>query len=82
MYDKFTEQMQGALGAYKSGRPVVVLGKDETAIHGRDELQAIIDLKMPMECFTIHGIDVDAWNASDWPEILEAARQVYLLGRK
>jgi len=71
--------LEGAVAAYATGTPVVVLAKDESVIlHGEDTLQSIARLNLPLEAFVVTGVDVDEWNASDWPGILEAGRLLFV----
>jgi hypothetical protein len=78
---RLSQWMRDAFQAYQSGRPVAILDKSGSVIHGREELEAIDQLSMT-ECFVVRNVDVDQWNASEWPEILEAARQFYLPGKR
>lgn len=70
--------LDAAIEAYSGGLPVVVLSTDGGPIHGTETLDVITQLGTPMKCLTIHGVPVDDWNNSDWPEVLEAARQVFM----
>ena len=75
-------QLFGALLAYASGNPVVVLDEGEQALHGEDTLKAIIDTKAPLKAAVLHGIPRRDFEASDWPEVLEAARLNFMQGSK
>ena len=77
---EFTQSMLDAFRAYQSGKPVIILDKSGSAIHGKAKLEAIDDSTL-QECFLVRDVDVDQWNASEWPDILEATRQVYLIDR-
>ena len=77
---EFENAMAKALETYRIGEhPVVILSTDSGVIHGRKFLEAVVDLNVPMDAKVIFGIDVDQWNSSEWPEILEAARRDNLL---
>lgn len=71
---KSAQWMRDAFQAYQSGVPVVILDKSGSPIHVREELQSIDRLT---KCFVVRDVHVDQWNASEWPQNLEAARQVY-----
>jgi hypothetical protein len=81
----FNELMQKALEHYRTDEgPVVVLagaGGKEGRLHGEETLKTIVDTQMPTRVLTIRGVDVEQWNASEWPEILEAARRLFMQGR-
>lgn len=51
---------------------------ESAPIHGRETLEVIIHLGTAIECLTIRGVPLDDWNDSDWPEVLEAARLVFM----
>ena len=67
-----------AVEAYSKGMPVVVCSAEGSVIHGQETLQAMIELGTPLKCATIYEVSVDDWNNSDWPEVLEAARRVFM----
>ena len=71
--------MQIAHEAYSTGRPVIVFSTEGRVLHGVDELKAIVDTEVGMECEVIRpDISQSQWNESDWPEIFEAARRLWL----
>jgi hypothetical protein len=57
---------------------VIVYSTEGGVIHGRETMKAVIDTGIQLECLAIHDVAVDDWNNSDWPEVLEAARQVFM----
>lgn len=67
----FKEKMDLALALYEIGEPVVLKENGGKIIHGEETLAAT-DLS---KCRVIDGIDVDEWETSYWPEVLESARQ-------
>jgi len=78
MTNKAENALHRAVAAYREGHPVVVLSDEGATLHGEDFLRAVRDLSMPLEARVIRGIPKAEFEASDWPEILEAARQVFL----
>jgi hypothetical protein len=78
---QFIQWMRDAFQAYQSGKPVVIMNKSGGVIHGIEELAAVGHLTSA-ECFVVRNVDVDQWNASEWPDVLQAAREVYLLGKR
>jgi hypothetical protein len=70
--------LNAAVEAYSKGTPVIVYTPEGGVIHGRETMKVIIDTGAALECVAIHGVSVDDWNNSDWPEVLEAARQVFM----
>jgi hypothetical protein len=75
--------IQLAVKAYSEANgPVVVVTSDDHYAYSREDLQSIVDLGL-----TVTGgiVKIDAtlaeWNASDWPEIFEATRQLWLNGK-
>jgi hypothetical protein len=71
-------RLRSAVQAYKEG-PVVVLDEDKGCLHGEDFLDNVITAGITMNAYVVFDIPLDYWNASEWPEILEAARRVYFL---
>ena len=67
-----------AVKSYASGRPVVVLSTEGTLLHGSQTLEMIISLKLPLEVVVVRHVPQDLYEATDWPAILEAARQVFM----
>jgi hypothetical protein len=70
-----------AVEAYRRGRPVVVQSSENHLLHGEETLRTIADLDLPLKCFTVQNVPQDKYDASDWPEILEAARRTYMEGK-
>lgn len=68
--------LDAAVAAYSSGVPVIVYSTEKQVLHGRETLEAIVQLGTPLSCAIFEDISVDDWNNSDWPEVLEAARVV------
>jgi hypothetical protein len=73
------QKLNRAVDAYKAGQPVVVLDEEGHHLHGEDFLKGVADLDMPMRAFVVTGISRAYFEATDWPEVLEAARQVFFL---
>ena len=67
-----------AVESYSRGIPVVVISGDGCLLHGRETVDVIAQLGTALKSFVIHGVSGDDWNNSDWPELLEAARQVFM----
>ena len=74
----FEEKMELALHLYEIGEPVVLKGKDGRIIHGEETLKIIGVNK----CRVIDSIDFDEWKISQWPQLLEGARQGWLNNRR
>ena len=70
--------LQEAVNAYRHGLPVVVLDRDENLLYGTETLEIIAQTSVSLQCKVIDGIDRIAFEESDWPEILEAARLVFM----
>ena len=74
--------MQIALAAYNTGRPVIVFSTEGNLLHGVDELKAIVDTQVGLECQVIRPeVSQSQWNESEWPEVFEAARSLWLSER-
>jgi len=70
---------QTATDAYKKGMPVIVFSADHKLLHGADDLEGIVGTQVSLDCTVLRmDFSVDAWNSSDWPEIFEAVRQMWL----
>jgi hypothetical protein len=69
-----------ALLAYIEGMPVVVFAPNKAILHGEETLKGIIAANVPISCFTVTGIIPELFNASDWPDMLESAYQVFIRG--
>jgi hypothetical protein len=70
--------LTGAFLAYSEGQPVVVLDKDEAVLHGVETLKSIVDLEMPLDAAVVRGVPRDYFESSEWPEVLEKARQLFM----
>jgi hypothetical protein len=73
--------LDGALEAYSRGVPVVLLSTRGDLLHGRETLEVIAKLGTELECLTVPDVSADVWEKSAWPEVLEAARQVFVKQR-
>jgi hypothetical protein len=62
---------------YRAGSPVIILDENERCLHGNETLQAIIQTGASLKA-TVIQIDRQEFEASDLPEICEAARMVWL----
>ena len=80
MKSKYEEALIDALLQYADGYPVVIRDRDGGILHGRESLESLIALDMPLTAVVVSGIPVEEWNASEWPERLEAARQLFMQG--
>lgn len=87
MGDGSERELLKVLAAYIKGIPSVVFDnkcnpetKEGTILHGRETLEGIIAAKVGMNMQTIYGIDKGKFLASDWPEMLESARDIYMRG--
>jgi len=77
-YNRGNLNLDAAVEAYGRGVPVVVLSTDEDLLHGEETLQVIARLGTALRFLTIRDVSVDDWKNSDWPEVLESARQVFM----
>jgi hypothetical protein len=62
---------------YRAGKPVIVLSTEGKVLHGRKELEACVRSGTSVSSAVIRGIKAEEWVKSDWPETMEAARQVF-----
>jgi hypothetical protein len=60
----------------------VVFSTEDKLLHGDDTLKAIVDTGAPIEVTAIRDIPQVEFEATDWPEILEAARQMFMKGAR
>jgi hypothetical protein len=75
----YQEGMQLATETYSRGLPVIVFSVNEELLHGVEDLKAILALNAPLEAHIIRlDNTVEDWNESQWPEIFEAARRLWL----
>jgi hypothetical protein len=70
--------LRTAVDAYRNRFPVVVLDEEEHLLHGAETLQAIVDLGIELQCFKVSGVNRKNFEESEWPEVLEAARRVFM----
>ena len=73
----FKGLMQRAVQAYRDGEPVVVRDLDGSVLHGMETLKQIRDYGMELTCRVITGVDRGMFEASAWPEALEAHRRIF-----
>jgi hypothetical protein len=64
--------------AYRAGVPVIVFAKDGSILHGEQTLRWIRETGAPIKAVKIEGIDREAFEAGELPEICEAAREAWL----
>jgi hypothetical protein len=57
---------------------VVIRSAKGSVLHGQETLEMIKSLGAALECVVIEKVPVADWNDSDWPEVLEAARRVFM----
>jgi len=75
----YQEGMQLATETYSRGLPVIVFSVNEELLHGVEDLKGILALNAPLEAHIIRlDNTVEDWNESQWPEIFEAARRLWL----
>lgn len=85
----FDELMNAAVQSYAAGTPVVIMTADLAdldkggyeILHGVSTLTMIRDSKIGMNCTIIAGVPEADFFASDYPRILEEARQKWLGGK-
>jgi hypothetical protein len=82
MGDGSEHELLKALFAYTQGVPAVIFSSAEHRIHGAETLQGTIASNVGLNVCTIYGIYEENFFASDWPELLEAARHNWLKGGK
>ena len=82
MGDGSEHELLKALFAYTQGVPAVIFSSAEHTIHGAETLQGIIASNVGLNVCTVCGINEEQFFASDWPELLEAARHNWLNGEK
>jgi hypothetical protein len=70
--------LECALDSYQRGRPVIVKANDGGILHGQETLKAIIETGTPLECAVIDGVDRKEFESTDWPEVLESFRLVFM----
>jgi hypothetical protein len=64
--------------AYSSGLPVIIFAADGGTLHGEETLNWIKDIGISIYTVMIQGIDRQAFERCELPEICEAARQIWL----
>jgi hypothetical protein len=75
--------MEKALEAYRTGNgPVVIVAPNGGVIHGKEALETVAMMGKSLKAFVFYGVDVHRWNTSNWPEVLEAARELFMHGVK
>jgi len=77
MTEEAAQLLKRAFAAYQQGQPVVVLSPGGNVLHGKEDLEAIRDLRIGLQVRIFRGIEEEFFN-SDWPETLEAARQLFM----
>lgn len=70
----FTEKMKLALQLYEHGKAVVLKGTNGQIIHGQQDLTQ-------GDCQVVGGVDLDLWQTSNWPKLLDGARERWLKNR-
>ena len=68
----------GAVEAYAKGSSVVVFDDAGAVLHGRETLELIKSAGIGLDCLVIRDVNSKAFDDSHWPEILEAARRVFM----
>ena len=77
-----SDALFGALHAYIEGFPVVVFATNGAVIHGTETLEGIRDGGTALNVACQYGINGQEFFASDWPYMLEAARQNFMQGKQ
>lgn len=63
--------------AYRAGIPFIVLAKDGSIPHGEQTLRWINETGAPIKAIRIQGIDRQAFEGCELPEICDAAREAW-----
>jgi hypothetical protein len=71
-----------ALLAYAEGSPVVVFDDKGYLLHGEETLKGAVAAEATLQSLIVTCIPKKEFEASDWPELLEAARQNFMHGEK
>ena len=77
------EGVRLALEMYGRGRPVVLVTEgQEHLVHGQEDVKVIIGgINCPQNVSVYElPVSLNEWKASNWPEIFEAARRLWLRG--
>jgi hypothetical protein len=61
-----------------AGVPVIVLAKDGGILHGEQTLRWINETGAPIKAIRIQGIEREAFEGCELPEICDAAREAWL----
>src|SRR2546430_2243272 len=69
-----------ALKAYAEGHPVVVFSTEGALLHGEETCRAIVDAGVTLDATAVEDIPKVEFEATDWPEMLEAARRMFMEG--
>jgi hypothetical protein len=80
--DEFESHMITAVESYKEGTPVVVMATDGSMLHGEEVCRTIMDSNLAVNVAQIQNVDPELFNASDWPDTLEAMCQDYIEKKK
>jgi hypothetical protein len=75
-----TGQLMQALWNYAQGLPVAIFDTTGSLLHGQETLKAITDTGASLETLVLLGIDRAGFEATGWPEELEAARRLFMEG--
>ena len=71
--------LDAAVEAYAKGYPVVVFAAGDALVHGKQTLEAIAQLGFGLNTIVIRQpFTVQEFEATDWPEVLEAARHTFM----
>jgi len=82
MGDGSEHDLLKALLAYTEGCPVLVFAPNAAILHGIPTLEHIRATNVGLNTICVYGIDPHKFEASDWPDVLEAARITWMKGDK
>jgi len=70
--------VETVIKAYRAGVPVIVLATDGSVLHGEQTLRWIKETGARIKAIRIQGIDRQAFEGCELPDIFEAAREAWL----
>ena len=69
-----------ALQAYAEGYPVLIFSDEGVLLHGEETCRAIVDTGVSIDAKDVEDIPKVEFEATDWPDMLEAARRMFMEG--
>ncbi len=76
--EELKQLANNVIKAYRAGVPVIVLATDGSILHGGQTLRWIRETGAPIKAIRIQGIDRQAFEGCELPDICEAAREAWL----